>query len=66
MVQKLYSSEQLYIAFEGLADFENALLYHKIFLSTKDSLFNIEKIKELESIEALYQAEKKTVGNRKS
>jgi signal transduction histidine kinase len=59
MVQKLYSSEQLYIAFEGLADFENALLYHKIFLSTKDSLFNIEKIKELESIEALYQAEKK-------
>ncbi|NJO90958.1 MAG: hypothetical protein HC831_19845 [Chloroflexia bacterium] len=41
-----------------MADFEHALLYHKLFLDTKDSLFNIEKIKELESIEAKYQTEK--------
>ncbi|MFC2104261.1 tetratricopeptide repeat protein [Bacteroidota bacterium] len=59
MIQKKDASEQLSLAYEGFADFENALSYHKLFLNTKDSLFSIEKMKELESIESKYQLENK-------
>lgn len=51
--------EQLAIAAEGLMDFEQALAYHKLFLNAKDSIFNIEKMKELESLESKYQLENK-------
>jgi signal transduction histidine kinase/CheY-like chemotaxis protein len=51
--------EQLAIANEGLSDFEKALSYYKFFLNAKDSIFNIEKVKELESLESKYQLENK-------
>jgi signal transduction histidine kinase len=51
--------EQLALASEGLTEFKEALNYYKLFLVAKDSLFSIEKLKELESIEHKYQAENK-------
>jgi signal transduction histidine kinase/Tfp pilus assembly protein PilF len=54
-VQKT-SLEQLYIAHEGLKQFSQALKFHKQLLSIKDSILNIEKIKEVELIEKKYQS----------
>ena len=59
LIIKKDAYEQLSIAYEGLSDSQKALQYHKLFLITKDSLFSVEKMKELGSIEAKYQAEKK-------
>ena len=59
IVEKKEAYQQLSIAYEGLFDFENALLYNKLFLICKDSIFSIGKVKELESIEKRYQVENK-------
>lgn len=58
-LDKKNALEQLAIASEGLQNFEQALTYHKLFLNAKDSIFNIEKVKELESLESKYQLENK-------
>lgn len=50
--------EQLSISYEGLSDNTKALFYHKLLLATKDSIYSVKKMKELESIEAKYQFEK--------
>ncbi|MFO7862529.1 MAG: tetratricopeptide repeat protein [Salinivirgaceae bacterium] len=47
---------QLYIAHEGLKQFPQALKFHKQLLTIKDSILNIEKIKEVELIEKKYQS----------
>ncbi len=50
IISKIYS---------GLNNFELAYQYSQKFISTKDSLFNTEKTKAIEEMEAIYQTEKK-------
>ena len=57
--EKKNAYEQLHIAYEGLKDYKKSLYYHKQFLIIKDQIFNIEKVKELQLIEAKFQSEKK-------
>ncbi len=49
--------EQLATAYEGQNKPTKALQYYKKFIETKDSLFSIEKMREIESIEKKYQIE---------
>ncbi|MBI9069402.1 MAG: tetratricopeptide repeat protein [Salinivirgaceae bacterium] len=56
---KTENYEQISLAYEGLANYNKSLYYHKLLLKSKDSLINIEKIGELEAIEAKYQSENK-------
>jgi len=57
--EKKDAYQQLSVACEGLAEYQKALDYHKKYLQAKDSIFSIEKIKELESAKKKYQLEKK-------
>ena len=59
LLEKKNAFEQISIAYEGLHDYRKALEFHKYFLNAKDSILNIEKIKELESIEKQYQVANK-------
>lgn len=58
-IEEKNAYEQLSIAYEGLGDLKRALSNHKLFLISKDSLFSVEKSKELELIESRYQVETK-------
>lgn len=51
--------------YEGTGDLRLALAYHKKYTIEKDSLFNEEKYKQLNQIQALYEAEKKQKENEK-
>jgi len=46
-------------AYEGLNNYHLAYKYHQLFTEKKDSLFNTQKMKEIENLEAKYQNEKK-------
>ena len=59
VIEKKDAMEQLTIAFEGLRDYKNALSYRKQFLKIKDSIFNFDKVKEIESLENRYDLENK-------
>ncbi len=55
----LASSLQLSVAYEGLGQYKLALKYHQKYLHYKDSLFSIEKLKEIENVEKNYQLKNK-------
>lgn len=57
--QVLYIHANLYLAAEGMRDFELALLHFKTFQSIKDSLHNIEKNKGIDELLAKFDTEKK-------
>lgn len=59
LFEKKNAYEQLFIANEGLQKFSDALIYHKRLLAIKDSILNIEKIKEIEFLESNYQLKNK-------
>ncbi len=59
VIEKKDAMEQLTIAFEGLKDYKKALSYHKQFLDIKDDIFNLDKLKEIESLENKYELENK-------
>jgi len=59
MLERKDASEQLSFAYEKLYDFKNSLSYQKEYLRFKDSIYNIDKIKELEQIENLYKLKNK-------
>jgi len=59
LFEKRNAYEQLYTAFEKLKKYDEALFYHKHLLAVKDSILNIEKIKEIESLESNYQLKNK-------
>jgi tetratricopeptide (TPR) repeat protein len=46
-------------AYKMLGNFEKALEYELQFVALKDSIYNIEKLKEIENIQEKYQAEQK-------
>ncbi len=46
-------------AYRMLGNFEKALDYELKFVALKDSIYNIEKLKEIENIQEKYQAEQK-------
>jgi len=46
-------------SYEGLSDFKQALFHYKQFRLLNDSIFNIEKYKQVAKMEAVYQNEKK-------
>ncbi|NOX47274.1 MAG: tetratricopeptide repeat protein [Chlorobi bacterium] len=46
-------------AYQMLGNFEKALDYELKFVALKDSIYNIEKLKEIENIQEKYQAEQK-------
>jgi len=49
----------LYLAYNKLKQFDNAMKYALIFIETKKHMFNEEKIKAITEMEKKYQAEKK-------
>ena len=49
----------LYSSYEGLQNYKLAFEYSQKFIQTNDSLFNKEKTKAIEELEAIYQNEKK-------
>ena len=49
----------LFTSYYKLGDFEKAFDYQKLYISTKDTLFGIERMKEMEAMEAKFQSEKK-------
>ncbi|MBI4645539.1 MAG: tetratricopeptide repeat protein [Bacteroidia bacterium] len=46
-------------AYQGLGDYKKSLEYHILYTNAKDSLYNIQKNKQIEVMEARYQTEKK-------
>mgnify|MGYP000403214579 CR=1 FL=1 len=57
--RKEHAFEFLSKACAGLKNYQLAYKYHTLFKETEDSLFNTQKMKEIESLEARYQNEKK-------
>ena len=57
VAQEKNAYKQLALAMEGQNKHKIALEYYKKFIETKDSLFDIEKMKELERIEKKYEVE---------
>jgi tetratricopeptide (TPR) repeat protein len=51
--------EIIYQSYESLKDFPNAYKYRTHFTTTKDSLFNLEKTKQISEIQTKYETEKK-------
>ncbi|MBL6963768.1 MAG: tetratricopeptide repeat protein [Bacteroidetes bacterium] len=54
---EIYNSLSAIYAKKG--DYKNALKYHQLYTTVKDSVFNLEKNKQLEELETVYQTEKK-------
>ncbi|MGM0497160.1 MAG: tetratricopeptide repeat-containing sensor histidine kinase [Bacteroidota bacterium] len=59
MKRKKHAYEFLSKAYAGLKDYKLAFKYHKLFKEAEDSLFNNQKMREIENLEAKYQNEKK-------
>jgi signal transduction histidine kinase len=59
--KKVY--EVLFKAYQGAGQFEKALDYHIFMNEAKDSLFNLERTKELNELETKYEVEKKETEN---
>ena len=59
MKRKEHAFEYLSKAYAGLKNYRLAYKYHTLFKETEDSLFNTQKMKEIENMEARYQNEKK-------
>ncbi|MBT3422676.1 MAG: tetratricopeptide repeat protein [Bacteroidetes bacterium] len=51
--------ESLTKIYSRKGDYKNALKYHQLYNTVKDSVFNLEKNKQLEELETVYQTEKK-------
>jgi tetratricopeptide (TPR) repeat protein len=47
--------------YEAKGDYQNAFKWHKEYKAHSDSIFNIEKFKEVENIQAKYETEKKEI-----
>ncbi len=50
--------KHLYIAYKGLNNYRKAFEYQDLFMTVKNSIYSIEKMNKIESLEAKYQAEK--------
>lgn len=50
---------KLKTSWEGLGNYKNAYKYSELYIDTRDSLFNEEKTKAIQEMEARYQTEKK-------
>jgi len=50
---------ELLTAYKGLNNYKKAFEYQELYITTKDSLFNVDKMKEISVMEAKYQSEKK-------
>ncbi|MFC2104265.1 tetratricopeptide repeat protein [Bacteroidota bacterium] len=59
LVGQKYSYEYLSDSYFGLKNYRKAIEIKDKYILLKDSLLNIEKIKEIENMEAIYQSEKK-------
>jgi len=59
--KKVY--EVLFKAYQGAGQFEKALDYHILMNQTKDSLFSLAKVKEINELETKYEVEKKETEN---
>ena len=53
-----YGYQQLYLSYKNIGDYKKAFLNLESYLESKDSLFNLEKIAELEKLEKQYHTEK--------
>ncbi|MBU8892267.1 MAG: tetratricopeptide repeat protein [Bacteroidales bacterium] len=51
--------EDLSNAYKGLNNYKKAFEYQEMFIVMNDSIYSIEKMKKIESLEAKFQAEKK-------
>lgn len=51
--------EVLSASYENMGDVTNALKYHKLWVGMKDSVFNEETVKQLNSLTEKYEADKK-------
>lgn len=56
--------KNLYKAYENLNQYQKALHFHKRYMAIQDSLFNKEKSKQVNRLEAQYQTEKKERENK--
>jgi len=54
-----YCYERLSECYEDLGDFKNAIKYHKLFTSAKDSILNENNFKQLNELSTKYETEKK-------
>ncbi|WP_226389675.1 tetratricopeptide repeat-containing sensor histidine kinase [Penaeicola halotolerans] len=54
-----YNHQQIISNYEALGDYQNALSSYKLYTLLKDSLYNIQKIKDVEDISAKYETAKK-------
>ncbi|MBI5541059.1 MAG: SpoIIE family protein phosphatase [Bacteroidia bacterium] len=53
------SYQYLSYSYDSLGNYKKAFEYHKLYSTTKDSLFNAEKNKQITEMETRYQTEKK-------
>ena len=59
----LMGYEGLYLYYEERDDFQNSLQFFKKYSNLKDSVFNIDKSKQLAEVETKYEIEKKSQEN---
>ncbi|MFC2104262.1 tetratricopeptide repeat protein [Bacteroidota bacterium] len=59
LMEQKNSYKQLSNSYNGLRNYKKAFKIQEKYIQFKDSLFSIEKMKEIEGLEALYQSEKK-------
>jgi PAS domain S-box-containing protein len=57
--QEMSLYENLSEAYEGLAEYDKALIYNKLFEKLEDSIFDINKNKQIEEAEAKYKSAQK-------
>ncbi len=53
------ASAELALSFEAMNEYKEALNYHKLHKELSDSLFNMERLKIIKSLEYSYESEKK-------
>jgi two-component sensor histidine kinase len=51
--------QRYYEIYEALQDYKNALKFHKLFIATKDSMFNESSQKKLAELQEKYEVERK-------
>lgn len=57
--------DNLYQVYKAESDYESALLYHEMFMATKDTIFSEEAKNDINQVEQKYQAEKLRENNDK-